>query len=148
MVGLTDSYNTSDIFWGDSIGLKVLEYLLSRMGMILYLFVDIFQVQYGWKISSLWVYGLRVGSWCVMGQPHPVVVAVADAELKVLLLDSDLEEHLNCFIIRKLNWILLFYLIKCIIKIWGNWMFRKPLLGYLFSRILKWCKRNSKQHRS
>ena len=54
----------------------VVEYFLARVGMELIVFC--FEVEQTGDIDSLRVYGFGVGSWGVMREPGPIVVALAD----------------------------------------------------------------------
>ena len=62
------------------------------------LFVQVLYVQDSWIVNSLRVDGFGVDPGCIMCEPYPIIKALTDTDLELLLFDFDLQEHLNKFL--------------------------------------------------
>ena len=92
MVGLADLDDGSNFFVVDLVVLEVKFDAFAWMGMVFSVFR--LEVEQGGNVGALGIDSLCIDSGGVVRQPHPVVVALSDAQLELLFLDLYLNLHL------------------------------------------------------
>lgn len=92
MVGFADLDNGSDFLMVDLVVFKVELDAFAWMGMVFSVFR--LEVEQSWNVGALRIDGLCVDSGGVVREPHPVVVALSDAQLELFFLDLYLNLHL------------------------------------------------------